>query len=65
MRIAHDAQAKHTSALRKQHGTAMVNTEGGGALRTIKAVVATHPRSLAAMFVPSSLLQKCQETATR
>jgi hypothetical protein len=43
----------------------MVNTEGGGALQTTKVPVATHPRSLAVILGPSSLLQKCLETGTR
>jgi hypothetical protein len=65
MRIAHDARAKLTSDLKKQQGTAMANTEGGGALQTTKALAATHPRSLAAMLDPSSLPQRSQETGTR
>ena len=64
-RIAHAARVKLTSALKKQHGTAMASTEGGGALQTTKALVATHLRSLAVILDPSSLPQKCLETGTR
>jgi hypothetical protein len=63
-RIAHVARAKLTSALKRQHGTAMA-TEGGGALQTTRALVAIHRRSLAVIPGLSSLLQKCLETGTR
>jgi hypothetical protein len=43
----------------------MASTEGGGALQTTKALVATHLRSLAVIPGLSSLLQKCLETGTR
>ena len=67
MRIANDARAKLTSALRRQQGTAMATTEGG-APQTTNPVGATHLRNLAAQaLMPTlfSLLQRCQETETR
>jgi hypothetical protein len=53
MPLAHDALA--STAPRTRLGTATANTEGG-ALRTITAQAATHPRSLA---VETPMLAQC------